>query len=53
MTSGYLFVDGYNATNAWPKLRELGNLERNLEAEECVGRKLPDITSMLHVQHLL
>lgn len=27
MTPGYLLVDGYNVINAWPELRELGNLE--------------------------
>jgi len=27
MTSGYLFVDGYNFINACPRLRELGNLD--------------------------
>jgi predicted RNA-binding protein with PIN domain len=27
MTPEYLLVDGYNVINAWPKLRELGNLE--------------------------
>ena len=27
MTLEYLLVDGYNVINAWPELRELGNLE--------------------------
>jgi len=27
MTLEYLLVDGYNIINAWPELRELGNLE--------------------------
>jgi predicted RNA-binding protein with PIN domain len=27
MTPEYLLVDGYNVINAWPELRDLGNLE--------------------------
>jgi predicted RNA-binding protein with PIN domain len=29
MTPGYLFVDDCNVINAWPELRELGNLEQH------------------------
>lgn len=32
MTPRYLFIDGYNVINAWPELRELGNLEHALFA---------------------
>ncbi len=31
MTPGYLFVDDCNVINAWPELRELGNLEHARE----------------------